>query len=55
MSLLIFSLFRTVLWRDTINMDVLIRVDGGKREVGKCTLKFVVTLDDKVVNRGLEQ
>jgi hypothetical protein len=34
-------------------MGVVIRVDGGKREVEKFTLKFVVTLHDKVVKRDL--
>lgn len=38
---------------DKINMGVVIGVDPGKREVDECTLKFVVTLHDKVVQRVL--
>jgi len=53
MTLSVFSPFRTVLWKDEINMGVVIGVDPGKREVDESTLKFVVTLHDNVVQRGL--
>ena len=34
-------------------MGVVVGVDRVKREVDECTLKFVVTLRGKVVQRGL--
>ena len=33
MTLFIFRLFRTVLWKDKINLGVVMGVDPGKREV----------------------